>query len=61
MFGWFSEASIFGFALEAREPIGIAGEGGGQHLDRDVAIQLACRVARYTSPMPPAPICAVIS
>ena len=32
------------FALEPREPIGIAGEGVGQDLQRDVAIEL--RVAR---------------
>ena len=33
-----------GFALEPREPIGIAHEGLGQHLDRDIAIQP--RIAR---------------
>ena len=32
------------FALEAREAIGIVGEGLGQDLDRDVAIEL--RIAR---------------
>ena len=35
----------FGFALEAREPIGIAGERLGQHLDRDLAFQLGVRRA----------------
>ena len=49
------------FALEAREAVGVVRERVGQDLDRDVAIQLACRVARYTSPMPPSPIGAVIS
>ena len=44
MFGWFSEASTFGFALEARQAIGIARERLGRILMRDVAIQL--RVAR---------------
>ena len=42
------------FALEAREAVGIVRERLGQHLDRDVAIELVSR-ARYTSPMPPAP------
>ena len=34
----------FGFALEAREPIGIRGERGRQDLDGDLALQL--RVGR---------------
>ena len=29
-----------GFALEARQPLGVVGEGLGQDLDRDVATQL---------------------
>ena len=32
MFGWFSEASDFGFALEAREPIGICANASGRIL-----------------------------
>ena len=50
----------FRLALEAREPIGIAGDRGRQDLDRDLPLQLGVG-RRYTSPMPPAPICAVTS
>ena len=42
------------FAREPGQAIGIAGEGVRKDLQRDVAIQLRV-VARYTSPMPPAP------
>ena len=51
----------FGFTLEARQAIGIVREGVGQHLDRDVAASRLVSVARYTSPMPPAPMRPVIS
>ena len=46
MFGWFSDAKVFGLALKPREPLGVGGERLGQDLDRDVAIQLrvACAV-----------------
>ena len=44
MFGWFSDASDFGFALKAREPIGVSRERRRQDLDRDLALQL--RVGR---------------
>ena len=44
MFGWLSDGEDFGFALEAGEPLGIARKRVGQHLDRDVAIEL--RVGR---------------
>ena len=44
MFGWFSDASDFGFALEAGEPVGVGGERRRQDLDRDLALQL--RVGR---------------
>ena len=30
----------FRFALEAREPLGIGGDGRGQHLDRDGPLQV---------------------
>ena len=49
-----------GFALEARQPIGIVRKGVGQHFDRDLPLRLVS-VAHYTSPMPPTPIWAVIS
>ena len=51
----------FGFALKAREPLGVGGHRGGQHLDRDGAFQLRVGAPRYTSPMPPTPIWAVTS
>ena len=41
------------FALEAREPIGIEREGVGQHLQRDVAIELACRARDTPRPCRP--------
>ena len=44
MFGWLSDGERPALRAEAREPIGVAGQRRGQHLDRDVAIQL--RVAR---------------
>ena len=47
-------------ALEAGEAIGVRGDVGGQHLDRDVAAEARSR-ARYTSPIPPAPSGATIS
>ena len=37
MFGWFSEASDFGFALEARQPLSVLRECLGQDLDRNLA------------------------
>ena len=42
--GWFSEASVLRFTLEAREAVGVVREGLGQDLDRDVSVQL--RIAR---------------
>ena len=48
------------FTLEARDAIGIARERFRQDLDRDFAIQPRS-VARYTSPIPPAPMRATIS
>ena len=44
MFGMIQRGERLRFALEAREPVGIACEGVGQDLDRDIAIQL--RIAR---------------
>ena len=44
MFGMIQRRERLRFALEAGEPLGVAGERVGQDLDRDVAIQL--RVAR---------------
>lgn len=49
-----------GFLLEPLEPFRVARELGRQHFDRDVAMQ--ARIARAnTSPIPPAPIRAMIS
>ncbi len=50
----------FGFTLEPRGALGVRGERLGQHLERNVPIQSVSR-ARYTSPMPPAPIRPTIS
>ena len=41
-----------GFALEAGNPVGIPGERSGQHLDRDISIQLRIRRA-VDLPLPP--------
>ena len=49
-----------GLALEPGEAVGIRRERFRQDLDRDGALQVVS-VARYTSPMPPAPSGAVIS
>jgi hypothetical protein len=38
MFGWLSEARVFA-SLEAGHALGVGGKGGGQQLDRDVAIE----------------------
>ncbi len=40
MLGWFSDASVCASRVKPREPIGISGEGVGQDLERDVAIEL---------------------
>src|SRR6516164_4213281 len=37
--GWFSDQRL-GFAGEACEPVGIGGEGLGQDLERDLAVEL---------------------
>ncbi len=50
----------FGFALKAREPIRIAATEAGSTLIATGRFRLLS-VARYTSPMPPSPIGAVIS
>ena len=42
--GWFSEASTFGFAIEAGQPFRVARERLRQNLERDVAVET--RVAR---------------
>ena len=39
MFGWLSAASTLRLALEARQAVAVRGEGVGQDLDRDVALQ----------------------
>ncbi len=44
MCGWLSDGEDLGLALKAGEPLGIGGEGVGQDLQRDIAIEL--RVAR---------------
>ena len=59
MFGWFSAASTSRFALEARQPIGIAGETSGRTLIATWRLSFVS-LARYTSPMPPAPIAVTI-
>ena len=48
------------FALKPREAIGIRREGVGRILIATWRSSLVS-VARYTCPMPPSPICAVIS
>ena len=45
----------FGFALEPGEALGILRDRLRQDLDRDVRASGSVSVARYTSPMPPAP------
>ena len=40
MLGWFSAATDFGFALEAREAVRIKRHGRGQHLDGDLALEI---------------------
>ena len=42
-------------ALEAGQPLGVAANAVGQHLDGDVATELGVRARGNTSPMPPAP------
>ena len=50
----------FGFPLEPGQTIGVGGEGLGENLDRDVALQPG--VARSVdSPIPPAPMAEWIS
>ena len=44
MFGWFSEPAALRFLLEAAQPLGVARDARGQHLDRDLAPEP--RVAR---------------
>ena len=46
--------------LETAESLGIAAKVGRQHFDRHLAAK-RLSVARYTSPMPPAPIRATTS
>jgi hypothetical protein len=60
VWGWIEGGERFGFAFEARQPFGVAGERLGQNLQRNGTIQHVSR-ARYTSPMAPAPILAMIS
>ena len=55
MLGWFSEASVRASAIEAGQPLGVARERLGKDFDRDVAPSFMSR-ARYTSPIPPAPM-----
>ena len=54
MLGWFSAASVFGFAVETCEPFGVRCDRLGQHLDRHVAIQIcvarAIHLAHATDP-----------
>ena len=44
MFGWFSEASVFASRVNRASRSGSSANAVGQHLDRDLAIEL--RVAR---------------
>ena len=50
----------FGFALKPRQPLGISGERGRRTLIATSRFSFVS-LARYTSPMPPTPIWAVIS
>jgi hypothetical protein len=49
-----------GFSLKAGDALSVRGKRIGEDLDCDIPIQLRIR-ARYTSPMPPAPMSATIS
>ena len=60
MFGWFSDASDLRLALEAGEAIGVGGEDSGRTFSATSRLSRVSR-ARYTSPMPPAPMRAMIS
>jgi hypothetical protein len=51
----------FGLSRKARAAFRVGGERVRQNLDRDIAFELPIACARYTSPMPPAPISATIS
>ena len=58
--GMVQRGERLGFALETRQAVGVLRERVGQDLDRDVAIEL--RVGRAkTCPIPPSPICAMMS
>jgi hypothetical protein len=46
----------FRFALEPQKALGIPRHGSGQDFDGHLAIELGVSLARYTSPIPPAPI-----
>jgi hypothetical protein len=50
----------FRFAREPREPFGVAANASGKIFSATSRSNFVSR-ARYTSPMPPAPIFAVIS
>ena len=50
-----------GFAFEAGEAFGVAGERVRENLDGHLAPERGVSCARYTSPMPPAPSLPVIS
>jgi hypothetical protein len=58
--GMIQRGEDFGFALEPREALGIASDRFGQTLIATWRFSFVS-VARYTSPMPPAPIWAVTS
>jgi len=49
-----------GLALEALAALVVLGEGGGEDLDGDAAVEAGV-LPRQTSPIPPAPIGAVSS
>ena len=60
MFGWLSAASVCASRSKRARRSGSAAKQLRQDLDRDVAIEPVSR-ARYTSPMPPAPMADRIS
>ena len=53
MWGWFNDARAC-FPLKPSDSVGISGEGVGKNLDCYGAFQ-PVSLARYTSPIPPAP------
>ena len=53
MFGWLSEASSCASRSKRASALGVRGERGGQHLDRDVAVRASCRARGTPRPCRP--------